>query len=129
MPTFRTRPEPWHSPQADPPQPFTLSYHAAATTTVKKLDQTVDFPRTTCEPAVTLQTDQASLPDGADHREPGRHPGLQPGRSAGGPDNTLMSGSYASPKLTGCGLVTPVLNSLVSGPANPISVHLTMGAQ
>jgi hypothetical protein len=189
---------------AAPPPPFTLGYHAAATTTVKKLGQEVDFPATTFEPTVTLregapstvegplalpaadtslrlgslklvtitlQTDQASpvygvvtidgpvwtissqqtfsvhitkiAPFGVKHVNlVGRNCRTAPTTASlvgtldfskvgrpGGPDNTVMSGSYAVPRFTGCGLVTPMLNTLVSGPANPISVHLTMGAQ
>lgn len=39
--------------------------------------------------------------------------------------DTVLSGTYAIPEFTGCGnVVGPVLNSLVSGPGNTLSVDL-----
>jgi hypothetical protein len=35
-----------------------------------------------------------------------------------------FSGVYNLPKLTGCGLLTPVLNSVMAGPNNPFSLAL-----
>lgn len=44
----------------------------------------------------------------------------------GGPGDYTMSGTYAIPEFTGCGLVmNSLLTSLVSGPGNPLSVHFT----
>ena len=44
----------------------------------------------------------------------------------GGPGDYTMSGAYTIPSFKGCGLlVNPVLNTLVSGPSNPINLHLT----
>lgn len=46
--------------------------------------------------------------------------------SPGGPGDYVMAGSYPIPRFSGCGLlVNPVLNSLVAGPGNPLSVHFT----
>lgn len=46
--------------------------------------------------------------------------------SPGGPGDYVMAGSYPIPRFSGCGiLINPVLNSLVAGPGNPLSVHFT----
>lgn len=45
---------------------------------------------------------------------------------SGGPGDYTMAGTYPIPSFKGCGVLNnPLLTTLVSGPGNPISLHLT----
>lgn len=41
-------------------------------------------------------------------------------------DPATLKGSYTLPKFQGCGLLTPVISSLTSGPGNSVQVHLSV---